>query len=196
MANLFSVIFLVALIVGIVFIRKAGKLKKSGMDNSRSKKIGIVSIAIALVAMVIIGIITPTTEPSAEPVATSDDKEEVEAKEEAESAIREGGIIIKDAEKGKYGKDLVLNEGSDAPDNIIGHFVPSGKYEVTNLGDKPTQVNVYKNEKAVTEEGWEEWADTGDIALLKPNESAEITIEDGYFVNADAPAYIVLNPIG
>ena len=65
---------------------------------------------------------------------------------------------------------------------------------MTNKGDYPTQVNVYKNEKHVTEEGWEEWAD-GNVVLIKVGESAEIEVQDGYFVNVDAPALIELKAI-
>ncbi len=69
-----------------------------------------------------------------------------------------------------------------------------GISNITNKGKYPTQVNVYKNEKHVTEEGWEEWAD-GNVVLIDVGESAEIEVQDGYFVNVDAPAHIELEAI-
>lgn len=208
MSSFFALVFLVAVVVAIVFLRKSSKLKKGGEDNAQAKKIGLISICVAVIAFIVVGVTAPDTEEDvsteeqkSEVVANSseeDDKTEV-AKEETteveESDDSEGSVIVINADElGEYGQELVLNENTDMPDNTIGYFVPTGKYEVTNKGDYPTQVNVYKNEKHVTEEGWEEWAD-GNVVLIKVGESAEIEVQDGYFVNVDAPAHIELKAI-
>lgn len=38
------------------------------------------------------------------------------------------------------------------------------------------------DETHITDEGWKEPASTGDVVLIKPNESAEFTIQDGYYL--------------
>lgn len=156
-------------------------------------------IAAAWIFYLCIGIFgSPTDDTKVEDATTvtettvADTTDESDNQDDVQSPIKEGSIVINAVDKGEYGQDLVLNEDTDMPDNIIGHFVPAGTYEVTNLRDKPTQVNVYKNEKHVTEEGWEEWAD-GHVILLQPDETEEITVEDGYFVNVDGTAEVVLN---
>lgn len=95
---------------------------------------------------------------------------------------------------GEYGQELVLNEGTEFEDKTIGYFVPTGTYKITNIGNYQTQVNVYKNEKTKTSEGWEEWAD-GKSELLAVNASVEMKVEDGYFINVDEPTKISLEKI-
>ena len=181
MSNFFALVFLVAVVLAIFFLRKSSKLKKSGVDNAQAKKIGLISIGVAVIAFIVVGLTAPATEDSA-------------ISEEPKTESSDSIVVINADELGEYGQELVLNENTDSPDNTIGHFVPIGKYKVTNKGKYPTQVNVYKNEKHVTEEGWEEWAD-GNVVLIDVGESAEIEVQDGYFVNVDAPAHIELEAI-
>ena len=102
-------------------------------------------------------------------------------------------IDVNAGELGEYGQELVLNEGTEFEDKTIGYFVPAGKYEVTNIGDKMAQINVYKNEKAITD-GWEEWAD-GKAELVDVNETKEMVVEDGYFFNVDPPAHFTVKKV-
>ena len=205
MSSFFALVFLVAVVLAIVFLRKSSKLKKGGEDNTQAKKIGFISIGVAIIAFIVVGVTAPETDDSTtkeetktEAVENTSDKKDntdvvkEESTENEESS--ESVIVINADELGEYGQELILNENTDMPDKTIGYFVPEGKYEVTNKGDYPTQVNVYKNEKHVTEEGWEEWAD-GNVVLIKVGESAEIEVQDGYFVNVDAPAHIELKAI-
>ncbi len=131
----------------------------------------------------------------------SEPSEPVQSTEVIETAIEDSveqeelfSVEIVAGETGEFGRELVLNAGTDFEDKTIGYFVPIGLYEVTNLGDKPTQVNVYKNEKNVVD-GWEEWAN-GHVELLKPNETKEMNVEDGYFFNVDVPSHISVKWIG
>lgn len=187
MSNFFALVFLVAVVLAIIFLRKSSKLKKSGEDNAQAKKIGLISIGVAVIAFIVVGLTAPATEDS-----TTSEEPKAESAEIEDSS--DSIIVINADELGEYGQELVLNENTDSPDNTIGHFVPIGKYKVTNKGKYPTQVNVYKNEKHVTEEGWEEWAD-GNVVLIDVGESAEIEVQDGYFVNVDVPAHIELEAI-
>jgi len=208
MSSFFALVFLAAVVVAIVFLRKSSKLKKGGEDNAQAKKIGLISIGVAVIAFIVVGATAPATETedgitSEEPITEAVVNSTEEKNDESDAPTEESTdneqsiddvIEINADELGEYGQELVLNENTDMPDNTIGYFVPTGKYEVTNKGDYPTQVNIYKNEKHVTEEGWEEWAD-GNVVLIKVGESAEIEVHDGYFVNVDAPAHIELKAI-
>ncbi len=126
--------------------------------------------------------------------ATVNEVAEEEAKDKTEIADDNKEIELKAGEIGEYGRELVLNEGTDSEDRTIGYFVPVGTYEVKNIGDKPTQVNVYKDEKNTTDEGWEEWAD-GKVELIDVNETKEMKVGEGYFFNIDAPAHISIKKI-
>ncbi len=121
---------------------------------------------------------------------TEGSKEET-PEESSKENTSDAGIELIAGETGEYGKELVLNEGTEFEDKTIGYFVPSGMYEVKNIGDHMTQVNVYKNEKKTTEEGWEEWADTN-VELLDVNETKEMKVEEGYFFNIDEPSHILI----
>lgn len=144
MLNFFTLVFLVAFVAAIVFLRKSSKAKKSGEDNTQLKKNGLIAVAIAVIAFVVVGTMAPDPvddEPVTDSVAEEEPSEEENEKEDSKV------ITIDAGEVGDYGQELVLNENTDMPENIIGYFVPNGKYEVANKGDNPTQVNVYKNEK-------------------------------------------------
>ena len=117
----------------------------------------------------------------------TDEPEDTQQEDDSNKIILEAGTL------GEYGKDLVLNAGTEFEDKTIGFFVPSGKYEVTNIGDHMTQVNVYKNEKNVVD-GWEEWADCV-VELVDVGETKEMTVTDGYFFNIDPPARITIKKV-
>lgn len=109
------------------------------------------------------------------------------------SSLEDSSIELISGETGEYGKELILNKGTEFEDKTIGYFVDAGEYEVTNIGEKMTQVNVYKNETEVVD-GWEQWAD-GNVELIDVNETKNMTVEDGYFFNIDPPAHIKIKKI-
>ncbi len=201
MSNFFILVFLVTIVMTVVFLRKSSKQKKRGEDSSQTMKYGFISIIVAFIAFILVGVTASETEDSSvideqktEAVVDSLENNDETKEENTETEKNSGNVIfIKANELGEYGQNLVLNENTD-PYNIIGHFVPEGKYKVTNIGNYPTQVNVYKNEKHVTKEGWEEWSD-GKAVLIKVGESAEIEVKDGYFVKVDGNTYIKLQSI-
>lgn len=89
---------------------------------------------------------------------------------------------------GKYGKYYTFNENvAKAEDSdketIIQCFVPAGTYTVINEGKYPTYVLVYSAETVISEDGWEEPAETWGSLLLKVGASCEITIKEGYYIN-------------
>ena len=97
-------------------------------------------------------------------------------------------------EMGEYGQERVVNAGTDFEETVFCYYVPSGTYTVTNMGDNPTQVDVLKDELVITEEGWEEWADA-EAYLIQIDESCEISVPEGYFIELDVPAHIGLSVV-
>lgn len=102
-------------------------------------------------------------------------------------------------ELGEYGQRIVLNEGTDFPDTNYCYFVPAGKYQITNTGEYPTQIDVNKNEKKTETDSdgnnYEVWAE-GTPYLLDVGESKEITVNEGYFIEIEEPTHLLLVPVG
>ena len=101
-------------------------------------------------------------------------------------------------ELGEYGQKIIMNEGTDFPDTNYCYFVPAGKYQVTNIGDHPTQVDVNKNEKSTETDAdgnkYEVWAECTPY-LLDVGETKEITISEGYFIEIEEPTHLLLTPV-
>lgn len=108
----------------------------------------------------------PTIEPTAEPFT----------------------IRLESPNLGEYGKYYTFNENvAKAEDSdketIIQCFVPAGTYTVTNEGKYPTFVFVYSAETVISEDGWEEPAETWGSSMLKVGDSCEVTVKEGHYIN-------------
>ena len=90
-------------------------------------------------------------------------------------------------EAGEYGKYVTFNEGTEFEETFYAYYIPAGVYTVTNVGEYVGQISVYSNGIHVTEEGWEEPAESGDVALLDVNESTTITIRENQYVEIHEP---------
>ncbi|MCI1305639.1 MAG: hypothetical protein LKG40_05370 [Lachnospiraceae bacterium] len=211
----------VAFVVFIVFIIKGIRSKKKNKPGKKNYLIAIIAFILFVIFAIASSssgksnksesteenTLTEQSISESQTATTSSTQSEQESSTSAESSTEESNatssstaensnltIEITAGELGEYGKDLVLNEGTEFEDKTIGYFVPTGTYKITNIGDYRTQVNVYKNEKNKTDEGWEEWAD-GKSEALDVNASVEMTVDDGYFVNVDEPSHILLEKI-
>ena len=69
-------------------------------------------------------------------------------------------------EKGEYGELFTINKGTEFEETYYVYRVPVGTYTVTNVGKYMNQFNVYGDEIHVTEEGWEEPAETFYVKVL------------------------------
>ena len=98
-------------------------------------------------------------------------------------------------EKGEYGRELVMSEGTDMQENLVVYYVPAGTYTVKNLGDRPAQVSVYAGTRK-GDNGYDEYTETGDVVQLGAGDTAEITVPDGWFVEIQEPAHISLTAKG
>ncbi len=110
-------------------------------------------------------------------------------------AVEQTQIELIAGELGEYGQIITLNEGSDLADTNYCYFVPSGTYQVTNMGEHPTQVDVYKNERSTDTDAdgneYEYWAD-GTAYLIDVGTTKEVVVDEGYFIEIEEPTHIVL----
>lgn len=130
--------------------------------------------------------------------STASKKEESEPgsiEETAEESISETTEMIEliAGELGDYGKEIVMNEGTDLEEKMIVYYVPAGKYKVENLGDYRTQVNVYKGFEKNKESGYDEYTDSGDIVVLNKGEKGDIEVPDGWYIEIH-DSHILLTP--
>lgn len=119
---------------------------------------------------------------------------ELETEAEATKAEETLSFELKAGEPGEYGKEYIYNEGTEFEDKNYVYFVPYGTYKITNIGDYMTQVNVYSDEKRITEEGWEEPAGT-ECKLIDVGETIEMTVYKDYHIDINEPTYISLEQI-
>lgn len=99
-------------------------------------------------------------------------------------------------EPGEYGHLFSINKGTEFEETYYIYQIPSGTYTVTNTGEYMNQFNVYSDEMAVTEDGWEEPAEVPYVTLLDVGESDTFTIVDGYHIEIQEPGRFSLEMVG
>ncbi|MBR5950595.1 MAG: hypothetical protein IKZ87_04085 [Actinomycetaceae bacterium] len=124
---------------------------------------------------------TPTTTETTTPTTT----------ETAEDTSTKIELIA--GEQGEYGRELVVSEGTDLEERLIVYYLPSGDYSVTNIGDYPTQVTVYEGIRP-SGDGYDEYTNTGDILMIKPQETGNLNVPEGWFIEIHEPTHIELTP--
>lgn len=106
------------------------------------------------------------------------------------SANANNSFTLIAGEAGKYGEKFKLNDES-----YYVYRVPSGTYNVTNVGKYPNQFNVYGDKVYITDNGYEELSDTYYVKVLMVNESDTVTVEDGQIIEINGPAEFLLEPV-
>ena len=166
---------LVGIIVSIVLlVIKA--IKK------QPKKKTLIALGVCLICFIIGLVITPnapskpeTTEPTES--AISDDNPEADVNSEPVS------FILSFDQLGEYGKEVVLNAGTEFEENRITFYLPAGKYDVSNLNSSGgEQVSVYCG---INEDGeWEEFDSNNcpSPIVLMAGDTKELEIKEGQFV--------------
>ena len=93
-------------------------------------------------------------------------------------------ITIVGGEEDEYGlwQEMTLNKGTSEEQCFLGYFLPAGVYIVSNIGQFPVQVTVYKNE--IHKEGkWQEFVSAEQLPLLIfAGDEKEMTIGENEFV--------------
>ncbi len=132
-----------------------------------------------------------TTEQSA---SNAKQEERVASSELAEASESEVSVIkLVSSEMGEYGQEMVWNAGTESEEKKIVFYVPSGSYTAKNVGTNTTQMGVEEGVQ-VNEDGWEEPANIGDILVLKPGDSGDLSVPDGWFIELTDSAQIELTP--
>lgn len=90
-------------------------------------------------------------------------------------------------EAGEYGTLVTFNEGTECEETLYIYHIPAGTYTVTNVGSYMGQINIYSDETHITDEGWEEPAESFYVKLLRVNESDTFTIADGQYIEIHEP---------
>lgn len=119
--------------------------------------------------------------------------ETVEKTTEEATAKPTFSFTLTAGEYGDYGKDLVYNEGTEFPDASIAYYIPVGKYEITNVGDYMTQVNICSDKINVVD-GWEEPASVT-VQMLDVNTSFTVTIPDNHHIEIAEPTQLKLEMV-
>lgn len=134
------------------------------------KRLGIGAIALSCIALVGCG------------GSSANETSATESSVESITGENKLTITINGNELGEYGKKITYNKGKDTEEETVNaYYVPAGTYAVTNTGKYKSQFNVYSDEIVVNENGYEESAD-GKATLLGVDETATITIEQGYHI--------------
>lgn len=214
-----SYVVIVAIVLAYLNWKKSDKLKNDGKDNTLYKKRTKIAIVVAAVAWIIVGLSSTDTYNSNkntdlkektkygkmnkeskknDVTSTNKEKQEKIEKKKKKSNEKEKNnkdtIIIEAGKMGKYGKELSINENTDMGQKFIGYFLPSGRYKVTNVGKRRTQVTVYQNKKQMLENGYEEWSD-GTAFAFDVGEQKEINVTTNYFIKVIEPTKIELEKI-
>ena len=158
MSSFFALVFLAAVVVAIVFLRKSSKLKKSGGDNAQAKRIGLISIVVAFVAFILVGVTAPDTEESnvsEETNTESVDSSSVEEVKETDTEKTEDVVsdfdVTVDASAHKDGNAVIFEIETNLPDETeLMLTLSNGNYNENNAFTAQTKVNI-KDGKATSE---------------------------------------------
>ena len=156
MSGLFALLHFAALVCFIVFLVKMIKRKKSGEDYSQPKKIMLISIAVWFVALILIGVTTPSskstevaeteniTEESTTaelPAETSTDTTEVQ-EENKTPEVADFEVTV-DVNAHKDGNSVVFDIETNMPDEtVLMLTLSNGDYNTDNAFTAQTKVTV------------------------------------------------------
>ena len=156
MSGFFALLHFAALVCFIVFLVKMIKRKKSGEDYSQPKKIMLISIAVRFVALILIGVTTPSskstevaeteniTEESTTaelPAETSTDTTEVQ-EENKTPEVADFEVTV-DVNAHKDGNSVVFDIETNMPDEtVLMLTLSNGDYNTDNAFTAQTKVTV------------------------------------------------------
>ena len=149
-------------------------LKTDKIKLKKSIRIGIV-VGIWLIFL-LIGILAPSTEETA-----GDQSIDTSVSQAYSEAIT---FEINNVDLGEYGKKKTLNEGKGEDEStIIEYHIPVGTYTVKNLKTKgAVQLTVYGDDYHITDQGWEEPAESFDSITLMAGKTGTITVKENQYV--------------
>lgn len=144
MSSLFVLIFFAAIVLAIVFLRKSSKLKKNGEDNAQAKKIGLISIGVAVIAFIMVGVTAPDTkesntneEPKTEAVENTSEEGNTEKEVASDFDVTLNASAYKD------GNAVVFDVETNLPDDTeLMLTLSNGNYNDNNAFTAQTKVKI------------------------------------------------------
>lgn len=146
-------------------------------------------IALAWIVYIGIGMTGSGSDSAETPDASAPAQEEVVEDSEASTADT---ITLTAGELGDYGKEIVMNEGTDSPENLVVYYIPAGDYTVKNVGEHPTTVYVYEGFKRDESTGYDDYTDGNSTPMIEVGETADLNVPDGWFIEIHEPTVIEL----
>ncbi len=124
--------------------------------------------------------------------AVTPTNQETATQTEQETEATKEVITLTAGELGDYGKETVMNEGTDMPEELIVYYIPAGDYTVKNVGEYPTQVNVYEGFARDESTGYDDYTNGNSTPMIEVGETADINVPDGWFIEIHEPTVIEL----
>ena len=145
-------------------------------------------IAIAWIVYLIIGLTGDstnensniTTDTESTPITSVSSETTIVTESSSDNLL--SSFTITPETKGEYGFEITLNAGTEFEETQIVYHIPAGTYSVTNLGEYQGQIQACSDKTIVNDDGWEEPENLGQVSVIKPNETIDFTIEDGYYL--------------
>lgn len=100
------------------------------------------------------------------------------------SSVAATSFVITPNEMGEYGFEKTLNKGTEFEETQIVYHIPAGTYAVENLGEYQGQIEACSDKTHLTDEGWEEPEETKSVLIVKPGETVEFSIENGFYLES------------
>lgn len=116
-----------------------------------------------------------------------------------ETAAAEFSVMLDVAQAGEYGREIVLNAGTENEYKYFGYFFPAGHYRASYTDGKAwTQISFYKDGTAVNEDGVEEAVISEKRPILaNVGEPVEFDLVEGEYIKLpDGQQNVLIEKIG
>lgn len=204
MSTFFAFLWLAANIAMVVFIIKAIK-EKDHEEKKKKRKIWLICLAVAVISLFVFAVTDDssndeadtnteisTNQTSTESEEVTDDSNVTDTTSDGSAEGETNAIELVAGELGEYGKNVIMNAGTDCEEELVVYYVPAGSYTVKNLGEHRTGVFVYEGFAKNEETGYDEYTNTGDILQLDVDGTGEIEVPEGWFIEIHEPTHISL----
>jgi len=153
--------------------------------KKKPKKPVVIALLASIVLFFIGAALPADSQADTSTTAQTPEVTEAPAAIEAPTATEPLSFILMDGEKGEYGVEVVLNEGTEFEEHEITYKIPAGTYTVENLGDKgAVQISVFCGGPEKNGE-WEEFVKDDNCAnpiVVMAGESKDLEIKESQFV--------------
>jgi hypothetical protein len=146
----------------------------------------------ALVVLLVLGAVGGGGKKDAAPAAT-------EAPASAETEAAELSVVLDASKAGEYGREIVLNAGTENEYKYFGYFFPAGHYRATYTAGKAwAQISFYMDGTAVNSDGVEEPVMSEKTPILaNVGEPVEFDLADGEYIKLpDGQQNVLIEKIG